>query len=166
MSVPALEKENNDAYEKRTWRNRMHVVDGEVVIPPMALKNCLSECAKYLSVQIPGKGKATYTKHFEAGIMITEPLRLGIKPEDVPGEELYLNADGRRGGSVRVTRIMPHIANWKAEAEITILDETITAEVLRRHLEEAGMLIGMGRFRPRKNGYYGRFAVKKFQEVG
>ena len=29
----------------------------------------------------------------------------------------------------------------------------------RGHLKEAGQFIGLGRFRPRKNGYYGRFEI-------
>lgn len=62
-------------YEARTWRDRMHSMpepDGRVFIPPMAFKNCLSEIAKFLGEQIPGKGKSTYTKHFEAGILVTD----------------------------------------------------------------------------------------------
>lgn len=58
-----LPKESARDYEARTWRDRAHInEDGFVFIPPMAFKNCLSEIAKYLSEQIPGKGKATYTK--------------------------------------------------------------------------------------------------------
>ncbi len=159
-SVPALEKEGNDAYERRTWRERMHVdADGEVYIPPMALKNCLSECAKYLSVQIPGKGKSTYTKHFEAGVMIMDPISVGMKKDDVPGEWLYVPADGRRGGDKRVEKCFPLISEWEGTVEIHVLDETVTENVLLEHLEQAGKFIGMGRFRPRRNGFYGRFEV-------
>ena len=45
--------------------------NGVVFIPPNSLKNCLSEAAKFLSISVPGKGKATYTKNFEAGIKST-----------------------------------------------------------------------------------------------
>lgn len=165
-AVPPLEKEGADAYERRTWRNRMHVTpDGRVFIPPMAFKNGLAEAAKFLSVQIKGKGKATYTKHFEAGVMVTEPVVLDVLAKDVPGEELYVPSDGRRGGSTRVTRIFPHIAEWSGEVEIVVLDETITRDVLEQHLREAGTLIGIGRFRPRNNGYYGRFNLVSLEEV-
>jgi hypothetical protein len=37
------------------------------------------------------------------------------------------------------------------------LDETITRDVLERHLIDAGNFIGIGRWRPRMNGLYGRF---------
>lgn len=155
-----LEKERPDAYEMRTWRDRLHInQDGLVFIPPMAFKNCISEAAKFLSIQIPGKGKATYTKHFEAGLLITEPLVLSIKKEDVPGEWFHVPSDGRRGGTKRVLKCFPVIHQWQGDIEIYVLDETITESILKQHLSEAGKFIGIGRFRPRNNGFYGRFEV-------
>jgi hypothetical protein len=41
-----------------------------------------------------------------------------------------------------------------------VLDETVTEEVFRNVLEQAGAFIGIGRFRPRNNGFYGRFKVE------
>ena len=64
-------RETPGDYEKRTWRERLHLSDknpGKIVIPSMQFKNSLAECAKYMARQIPGKGKTTYTKHFEADI--------------------------------------------------------------------------------------------------
>jgi len=157
--VPKKEKEQADAYEARTWRERLHVMKDEIFIPPMALKNCLSECAKYLGMQIPGRGKNTYTKHVEAGVMITEPIFLGIKKDDAIGEWFFMDSQGRRGGSSRVKRCYPMVPEWKATVEIHVIDETITEDVLKLHLEEAGKFIGIGRFRPRNNGFYGRFEL-------
>lgn len=159
-SVPKLEKESAADHEARTWRHRMHVnADGIVFIPPMALKNCLSEAAKYLSIQIPGKGKSTYTKHFEAGIMVVDPVPLGVKAEEVDGLWLFVPSNGRRGDGKRVDKCFPVIQAWAAEATFYILDETITEHVFRTHLEEAGKFIGIGFSRPRNNGYFGRFEV-------
>jgi hypothetical protein len=163
--VPPLEKEGNDAYDKRTWRNRMHVMDGEVYIPPMAFKNCLAEAAKFLSMQIPGKGKATYTKHFEAGVMVMDPVMLGLRAEAVASEALFVPASGKRGDGKRVERVFPFIPSWEGDVTITVIDETITRDVLHAHLVEAGKLIGIGRFRPRNNGFYGRFKVLSLEEV-
>lgn len=147
-------------YEERTWRERCHVADdGKVFIPPMAFKNCLAEIAKYLSVQIPGKGKSTYTKHFEAGVMVLEGLPLGVSKKDVEGEWLFVPASGRRGDGKRVSKCFPLIRKWKGTVSFHVLDDTITPEVFEQHLREAGNFIGIGRFRPRQNGYYGRFKV-------
>lgn len=156
-----LDKESPADYENRTWRDRLHVnEDGEVYIPPMAFKNCLSEIAKFLGKQIPGKGKSTYTKHFEAGVLVMDPLLLGIKKEDVLHETYFVPADGRRGSGKRVTKHFPVIPKWSGEVTFYILDETITKSVFQEHLQEAGKFIGIGRFRPRNNGFYGRFSVK------
>lgn len=156
-----LSKELPKDYEARTWRSRLHVDEnGMVFIPPMAFKNCLSEAAKFISIQIPGKGKATYTKHFEAGVLVMDPIPLGVKAEEVSGEWLFVPADGKRGSGKRVEKCFPIIPEWGGELIIHVLDETITKDVLQKHLEEAGKFIGVGRFRPRNNGFYGRFIVE------
>jgi hypothetical protein len=159
--TPKLDKESAGDYENRTWADRLHVnQDGNVYIPPMAFKNCLSECARFLSKGIPGKGKATYTKHFEAGVLVMDPLVLPIKKSDVQKETFFVPADGRRGSGKRVTKHFPVIPKWSGDVTFYVLDQTITESVFNEHLEEAGKFIGVGRFRPRNNGFYGRFTVK------
>lgn len=166
VQTPKLEKESSNDYEARTWRDRLHInEDGFVFIPPMSFKNCLAEAAKYLSMSIPGKGKATYTKHIEAGTLITDPLVLPLKKDQVDGEWLFVPSDGRRGGSKRVEKCFPIITNWKGVIIIYVLDETVTAEVLSYTLEQAGKFIGIGRFRPRNNGFYGRFKVNSIKLI-
>lgn len=151
-------------YEERTWRERCHVgPDGHILIPPMAFKNCLAEIAKYLSVQIPGKGKSTYTKHFEAGVMVLDGLPLPQTKETVDGEWLFVPADGKRGSGKRVSKCFPVVRDWKGDVTFHVLDDVITPEVFEQHLREAGNFIGIGRFRPRNNGYYGRFKVEKIR---
>ena len=165
-SVPKLERELHKDYEARTWRERCHYDDNrQLYIPPMAFKNCLSDAAKYLSLQIPGKGKSTYTKHFEAGILVMDPLPLPIVVDEVPGEWVYVPSDGRRGGTTRVEKCFPVIKSWAGQVNIFVIDEIITLDVLKQHLDMAGQLIGIGRFRPRNNGFYGRFTVEDIAMV-
>jgi len=155
-----LEKESAADYEKRTWRNRCHTDDeGVVFIPPMAFKNCMSESAKYLSIQVPGKGKSTYTKHFEAGVMVSEPVSLGIPIDKMQPLWLFVPADGKRGGSRRVEKCFPITNQWKATVTFYVFDETITKDIFRYVLEQAGKFIGIGFSRPRNNGFFGRFEV-------
>lgn len=165
--VPKLDRELAKDYEARTWRERLHTdAEGMVFIPPMAFKNSLAEAAKFMSVQIPGKGKSTFTKHFEAGVLVMDPLPLGVHKDDVPGEWLFVPSDGRRGSGSRVDKCFPYIAEWEGYVEFHILDEIITEDVFRQHLEAAGRFIGIGRFRPRNNGYYGRFSVEGIKVSG
>lgn len=153
--------ETHAAFEERSWHLRCHFNEaGKVFIPPMSFKNCLSEAAKYKSIQIPGKGKSTYTKHFEAGVLVVEPLELPVTKETLQHEWLHVPSDGRRGGTTRVEKCFPLIPSWSGSVEFLILDECITEEVFIEHLTDAGSFIGVGRFRPRNNGFYGRFAVE------
>jgi len=153
-------KESHADYEERTWRERLHVdKDDNVLIPPMMFKNCLAAVAKYLNIQIPGKGKATYTKHFEAGVMVTEPVVLPVKKADVEGHWVHVPSDGRRGGTTRVPKCFPIIHEWGGKVDFLILDETITEDVFKHFISEAGKFVGLGVFRPRNNGYFGRFEV-------
>lgn len=161
--TPALEKEAARDYEERTWRERLHYdkETGECYIPANMLKGCLAAAAKYLSMKV--SGKATYTKHFEAGVMCVENLMLGIQKDDVEPTPLFVPSDGRRGGGSRVMKIFPEIPRWSGDAKFLILDRIITEPVFEEHLIEAGNLIGMGRFRPRNNGTNGRFRLVKLE---
>lgn len=158
-------KEGKADYEIRTWREKMHYVPetGQVLIPPMQFALSLKEAAKYLNLQIPGKGKSTYTKNFDAGIMVTEPLLIDSYKDDVECEILHVPSDGKRGGTSRVLKSFPLIRSWEGKVKYWILDDIITEDVFRRVLETSGNLIGIGRFRPRNCGYYGRFEVVKIE---
>lgn len=155
------DKEGYDAFEKRIFRERLHYDEkGMVFIPPMAFKNCLSSAAKYLKKKIPGSGAATYTKKFEAGIMVVAPMPLGIHKDDVPYIDLFLPADGIRGSGKRVEKRFPVINDWSGEVIFHILEDQIPKDIFEEHLSEAGKFIGIGFFRPEKNGYWGRFGVE------
>lgn len=166
--TPKLDKEHGDDYDRRTWRERMHADEktGNVFIPPMAFKNSIAEAAKFLSIQVKGKGKQTYTKHFESGVLVSDPLVLPIKKSEVSAERLFLPSDGKRGGGKRVWKMYPLIREWSGKVRFFVLDDTITEEVFEDHLRQCGQFIGIGRFRPRNNGFYGRFSVKAVEWGG
>ena len=158
---PKKDKETAEDYEVRVWKERCHVTaGGHIFIPPMAFKFAIADAAKFLSEKIPGKRNATYTKHFESGILVMDQVALPDRIEDIEGEWYFVNADGRRGSGTRVRRCFPVIPEWEAIVPFHILDETITEEVFERTLKEAGNFIGIGRFRPRNGGFYGRFTVE------
>jgi len=165
--TPKEPKESPDDYEKRTWKERLHYDErGNVFIPNMAIKWCLTDGAKFIGMKIPGKGRATFAKHFEAGLLVLEGIKLGIHMSDVQGETFFVPADGKHGSGSRVLKTFPVIPTWKGKVDVHILDRTITREVFDEHLKEAGRFIGLGRFRPQRGGFYGRFSVAsiKFSE--
>ena len=73
---------------------------------------------------------------------------------------MHVPSDGVRGGTKRVLKCFPYIDEWEAEAEVEILDDIITKEIFLQIIKEAGRFIGLLRFRPRNNGYYGRFEIE------
>lgn len=165
-AVPPLPKEAKDDYEVRTWRERCNVLpDGTVFIPPMAFKKSLDKAASFLGEKIPGKRNATYTKHFLAGVLVQDPLVLPTKKDTIQGEWLFVPADGKPGGNSRVSRCFPYVDEWAGEVTFYVVDDTITPEVFERTLREAGNLIGIGRFRPERGGFYGRFKVESTEWV-
>lgn len=158
---PRAGKETYDAYEARCWRERLHVNSkGFVFIPPMSFKRSLETAAKFLRMRIPGKDKSEYGKHFMAGIIVVDGLELPIKAEACKFEDLLLSARGKKG-EMDVSKRMPFIPEWEGLVTYHIVDDTITEEVFEKHLKEAGNFIGLGRFRPEKGGFYGRYQVKE-----
>jgi len=165
QEVAKKDKESAADFEERTWRNRLHVTDdGFVLVPPLAFKNMLDASAKYLGMQIPGRGKATYRQRFASGVLVLRPLVLPVKEAEVKGEWRHVPADGTPGGSKRVMKCFPVIPRWEGEVEIHVLDDTITQEVLEEHLVQAGQFIGLGSFRPENRGIYGRFKLVNLKE--
>lgn len=167
--------EGYDVFEERTWRERLHIdQNGNAFIPPSALKKCLANVAGYLSEKVPGKGMATYTKNFTAGIMVTEALVLHngsgpIKADSVEGNRLFVPSrpsSGKKGGS-SVWKTFPTIPVWHCAATVTVLDPLLVdrPELVERYLGHAGKFIGLLAMRPQNGGYFGRFAVKDFKST-
>ena len=162
--TPKPDKETHDDYEKRTWRNKCTTDDeGNVVIPAMAFKQALDGVAKRMGIQIPGKGKATYTKHFVGGVICEADVPIPYNKDTIPSITISANSDGVRGSGKRVSRTFPQVPEWKGTARFVVLDDTVTTEIFEKHLTEAGRFIGIGRFRPEKGGLNGRFRPTAFR---
>lgn len=156
------------AWEKEVWKQRMHVdSDGYVVIPPMAVKYSMIEAARSSGDKIKGQRNATWTKQLVQGLLPVPSWYVLVGGDkyhidNVQGEPLMLNADGKRGGSTRVERIMPYIpAGWTADVALHVTSPALidNPDRVERYMEYAGQFIGIGRWRPEKGGIYGRFTV-------
>jgi hypothetical protein len=155
-----LNRESHDAYEIRTWREKCHYDDaGNIFIPPMAFKQSLDTAAKMLGIQMPGKGKTTYTKFFAAGVLCMDPVVLPDKKDSVPPERIHAHANGRPGSGTRVWRTFPRVPKWSSDVTFHVFADEITPDVFEQCLVQAGSFVGIGRFRPENRGYFGRFKV-------
>jgi hypothetical protein len=134
----------------------------------MGFKQCLDTAAGLLGDQIPGKDKATYTKHFLSGVMCEEDALILPKVHKDKVKSIGLNCDakdkrGGVGGSTRVWRLFPEIPVWSCIVNFAVLDDAITQEIFERTLTEAGRFVGVGRFRPGNGGMNGRFHPESFE---
>lgn len=155
-----LNKELPADYEARTWKEKLHATkEGKIFIPGTQFANSLRESAKYLSLQVPGKGKSTYTKHFDAGIMVIDSLVLPLKKENCDYVDVFVPSDGRVGGGKRVVKRFPLIHEWEGDVTYHIMDDIITLDIFEQVLKASGTLIGIGVWRPRNRGLNGRFEV-------
>jgi hypothetical protein len=151
--------ESWDDFERRIWREKAHVdSEGRVFIPSFAFKQAIDSASKYLG-KIEGKGNATWTKHFVGGIVVSESVTLPDKKDKLDSVWIMANSNGKRGPGTRVPRCFPIIPKWSGTIQCIILAEEITQEVFAQAMQLAGMMIGIGRFRPENGGSNGRFKV-------
>lgn len=160
--TPMREKEKHEDYDKRTWREKGHYDENDVLyIPAMGFKQALDSAASKLSIKIPEKGQKTYTKHFVSGVTCTNNLSTGIPKDKVGMQKIYAHANGNRGSGRRVWRYFPQVKSWEGEVSFMIMDRTVTPDIFFETLETAGLFVGVGRFRPENGGTNGRFEIVK-----
>ena len=166
--TPFLDRESHDDYDKRTWREKCTTNrEGQVCVPAMAFKQCLDTAAFKLGEKVPGRRNSTYKNFYASGFFCDAdmPLNNGkaVLQKEVESVQISANSDGVRGSGKRVPRRFPSIPKWNGVVEFTILDDLITREVFERHVKAAGIVVGIGRFRPEKGGTNGRFRAVKFE---
>lgn len=158
--APKLARELDKDYEERTWREQAHCDEnGMAYIPANMISNAFKAAALYLAMKVPSTRGATYTKNIDAGTIVLEGISLGVTKEQLQSETVFVPSDGKRGGSKRVNKIFPIVPSWEGVVTFHILDPIITKDVFVRHLKVTGSFIGLGRWRPRNGGLYGRFVV-------
>lgn len=141
---------------------------GQVVIHPQAFVSSL-----YVASIGEKLNKKALTRIVEAGISMESaemPLLLlnnkPVKRSDLLQERLFVPSDGKplhKGGKgSRVWRSFPYVpAGWSCKVNLLVLDEQLESkDTLQRLLGRAGKFVGIGRFRPERGGFYGRFAVE------
>ena len=162
--------ETHEQFEKRIWPERTHEKGGHVFLPGINLKKAIAATAQYLSIKIPGKANATFSKNFLQGVLCPDDLPLyhcngrkakPITVKDMKGVWIQADAQGQKGGrgGKQVSRCYPAIDEWKCNVTIHIADDTITKEIFEKVLIQSGILNGVGRWRSQNGGSNGRYAI-------
>lgn len=168
--TPELDREGNDDYDARTWREKCTInAKGEVCIPAMAIKQMLDTTAFKLGEKVPNRKGAMYRSFFASGVncttdpIVTNGTGKAFRKADAIERKISANPRGIRGGSGRVPRRFPEFHDWHAVVEVVVIDDIVTRAILEQHLRAAGMIVGIGRFRPENGGTNGRFRVEKIE---
>lgn len=141
---------------------------GQIGIPVEYLFSCLREAGRFVKYD---SKKSISTK--ESTLL---PAFLDIKELFFPfdDQQAEWKVDRRKGTlknsatPVAVTIIRPRFDNWTCCLTIEVdtnKDTGINIEKIRDLFDKAGKMIGLGDFRPAKNGVFGRFKVAEWEEM-
>ena len=89
---------------------------------------------------------------------ITIPL--GTKDFKVDSRSVICRSTGER-----VMCHRPRIDEWQLSFKIFADDAIFSMNLVRELFEHAGLVVGLGDYRPGRRGPFGRFVVKKFQKI-
>lgn len=181
---PANKKDSvpgDDRTPAHRWIGNLYVDGGVVVMPSDNLMTVLREGGAKCPT---GKKGATFKRQTQSGMVVDQsawPIlgRKGIiKYSDIEpliqerdfgkhlatttelGFELFVKR--AKIGMAKNVRVRPRFDVWSCEGSVTVLDETITLDVLRNILTFAGAFAGCGDWRPsspRSPGSFGKFTA-------
>lgn len=115
-----------------------------------------------------GAGRSTLRHEVPKAVRMTDDviyfrsIETGEKLSDFEVDSRPVTIPSTKG---RIMRHRPRIDNWKAEFTLVVNDDLISEDMAHQLLNEAGVVSGIGDFRPSKSGPFGCFLVTKFEEV-
>jgi hypothetical protein len=123
----------------------------ELYMPSVNLQRSLVRAANYSK----GKGRATLAKPAAACLLVTpERIGLGTKHFDIDSRAVVIAAT--RG---RIVRHRPRLDSWQLTFTVEYDDSLLKETEVRCIIDNAGLRVGIGDFRPEKGGSFGRFVV-------
>lgn len=161
--VPKMEGECAEDYDRRVWREKCHTdANGMVFVPGMAFKFSLDYTAKQLGLKIDGRGRKTWIDLFKTGVTVPYNLELGVHRDQLEMIKLNVHANGTRGSGKRVPRRFPVLQAWGGTLTFWVLNDEINEAIFHRHVVQAGILDGVGRYRAGVGGTNGRYQIESF----
>jgi len=129
--------------------------DGRIGQPAIHIRTAMIKAAS--DFKIPGKGNKKYSELFRSCVF--------VEPEIIPHNIQSYAVDVRRA-VIRATRAAiprsrPRLDEWSLDFTISVVDDQIPFDIVKKVLELAGAVKGIGDYRPD----FGRFKVTKFEKV-
>lgn len=124
--------------------------DGLNGFPTIGLKAAMVGACRFVGMKMT---EARGAFHID-GDMLT------IQGEPQPREDMV-----RVGMGVADIRYRPEFTNWRILAAVKFNASVVSAEQIANLLNTAGFAIGIGEWRPERNGQFGRFHVASNEEI-
>jgi hypothetical protein len=124
-------------------------------LPGQDIEACLVQGVKMANLK---EGRSSAAPYVEATVLVKQrEIEFGKQEPDFMHEALGRRPP-KRGGACIILR--PGLnEGWQLSFTFIVADDRRSPDQLRRGLEEAGLLAGLGEWRPK----YGRFVVKKWE---
>lgn len=152
-------------WDEKTWKDRAHYENGKVIIPGYMIQKTLEPAAKLLGERVGGGKKGKGISHYIANVRILGNVKTKITKKTLKGHSAFVASTGKEGGP-KVHRIYPQVDKWEGVLELMYPDlGFLNEDIIMRHLEVAGVCIGIGHWRPGSpsRGSYGLFEAKKIK---
>lgn len=132
---------------------------GLLCLPTANIFSCLISAGRFHKL---GKNKITTIRSslIPAGLSIEGERAYFSAPKEwvVDSRSVVVPATGSRVMSHR-----PRLEGWKLDFALVLDRKMFTAEFIRTLVDDAGIKVGLGDFRPDRKGIYGKFVVTKWE---
>ena len=146
----------HDDAESRLYKDE----DGTIVVPACNLLASFMDGGRFHKI-----GKKQVTTNSSSLL----PGCISISPGMIPLiSEKGWSVDKRpiqipSGG--RILRYRPVFYDWGLEIDVTVMTKYLSVKLFREIVDDAGMLMGLGDFRPARKGPFGRYKVTLWEKV-
>lgn len=104
-------------------------------------------------------GRRAATMDIAAGLYVF-PFELTLQGEwHVDSRAVVIKATGGR-----IVRHRPMFDEWSIDLKLQIDNSLVSEQLVKKIVEDAGALVGIGDFRPARKGPYGRFSVVTWEK--
>lgn len=138
-------------------KRRIYKNEKGVYLPGWNFKQCLLEGSKRSGLKV---GRGSLMPYLQASVFPDRELYFIGKTEADEIHTTWGRRPPRTGGATIVRRPMLY-EGWQLAFGLNVMDDRRSPGEIRRSLEEAGLLVGLGSWRPE----YGRFVIIDWQEV-
>lgn len=135
--------------ERGVYRNKK----GFLYAPSTWLYQAMVNAGRY------SKGKrGASLMHATAGAIVVTPdeIPLGTKTYEIDARSA-VNKQMRQAARIMVYR--PRLDEWTMQFSLLYNSDVLTHEQVRKILDDAGSMVGLGSYRPANKGPFGRFQV-------